>query len=231
MAVVCPHCALPLASSATGEVETVYCPGCRRDIGLLSWPEAGPPPLPPGFASAAAGLIGSGGAVCFSCQARPATGVCDACGGYTCPVCAASWFGRSYCLNCLHTLREVRSETGFRHRAMLHDNVALGLLLIPIFVIPVYGFFLAILLAPVALFLVIRYRHAPRGVPPRGPFRLWLAGIMAVLLLLAGLGMLGFMGWGIMQIGEEIRAEMRTSTPAEDGEVSPPSDPTSPESE
>jgi hypothetical protein len=71
------------------------------------------------------------------------------------------------------------------------------LLLGPILLVPFYAF--AILLSPVALFMVIRYRKASRGIVPRGPFRLIAAGTLATLLICAGLGMVGLVVWTSME--------------------------------
>jgi|GEM_PF-274859 len=180
-------CALPLFLSARGAEETVFCSGCRRDVAVVAWPalERSPArvPLPQ--------AVLAGEAACFSCADKAATGVCEGCGCFTCPACEAEWFGEKLCLTCLHARREVNADPRFSHRLLLHDNIALLLLLLPLLVIPVYGVFFSFLASPFALFLVIRHRRAPRGLPPRGPWRLLLAGTLAVLLMLGVAGGIG----------------------------------------
>jgi len=151
-------------------------------------------------AAARSRAVEVGEAACFSCVDKAATGVCEGCGCFTCPACEAGWFGSTLCLRCLHSRREVRGDPGFRHRLVLYDNIALMLLVLPIIWLPFGGVLLAVLLSPVALFLVVRHRRAPRGLPPRGPLRLILAGAMAVLLMLGaatGIGALVYAvaGW------------------------------------
>jgi hypothetical protein len=196
--VPCPLCSLPLMLPTRGAEETIYCPGCRREVTMVVWPalDRGPmrAPLPQ--------AVVEGGAACFSCPDKAATGVCDGCGCYTCPACEADWFGESLCLTCLHARREVMKAPRFRHRVLLHDNIALMLLALPIFIIPVYGFFFAVLASPVALLLVIRHRKAPRGLPPRGPFRLFLAGGLALLLMLLVVAGIGAVIWSVMEINQ-----------------------------
>lgn len=209
--VPCPLCSLPLTLSARGAEETVYCPGCRREVTGVVWPALDHGPMRAALPQA----VVDGGASCFSCPDRAATGVCDGCGCYTCPACEADWFGESLCLTCLHARREVMNAPRFRHRALVHDNIALMLLVLPILVIPFYGFFFSVLASPVALFLVIRHRNAPRGLPPRGPFRLFLAGGLALLLMLLVLAGIGAGVYSVMEIGR-VAASQAGKIPAAD---------------
>lgn len=163
-----------------------------------------------------------GGGACFSCTNRAATGVCDGCGCYTCPACEARWFGESLCLQCLHARRELQAAPRFRSRALIHDNIALALLMLPMVFIPFYGVFIAVLLSPISLFLIVRHHRSSRGLPPRGPFRLVLAGTVAVLLLLATLAGIGAVGVAIVK---ETRSVNRGEPPGmfgEFGEDGPP---------
>ncbi|MFN0126345.1 MAG: hypothetical protein ACKV19_06640 [Verrucomicrobiales bacterium] len=202
----CPACALPLAPGARGVEEIVFCAGCRRDVRVVGWAA-----LDRVVGAAAAPVpVASGEAACFSCADRAATGVCDGCGCYTCPACEARWFGESLCLQCLHARRELQAAPRFRSRAMIHDNIALALLVLPMVFIPVYGVFIAVLLSPISLFLIIRHRRSSRGLPPRGPFRLILAGTVAVLLLLATLAGIGAVGVAIVN---ETRSVNRAEHP------------------
>ena len=69
----------------------------------------------------------------------------------------------------------------------LYDNVALSLLILP-FLTLIYGFFLVMFTAPVALYLVVRHRNASRGIVPRGRWRLVLAGALSIFVVLAWVG-------------------------------------------
>jgi len=191
----CPLCSLPLMATARGVAEPVFCPGCRREVTLVVWPALDRVAFRPALPQA----VVAGEAACFSCVDKAATGVCEGCGCYTCPACEAPWFGESLCLTCLHARRELTDAPKFRSRTRLHDNVALMMLVLPIIGIPFYGFFFAVLASPVALFLVIRHRKAPRGLPPRGPFRLILAGALALFLMLSVLAGVGFLGYAIFK--------------------------------
>ena len=183
--VPCPSCSLMLPVPPRGREHREFCPSCRRDVRLVAWPaldRAADRALPPPVA-------GAGETSCFRCADRVASGVCAACGCFTCAACEAEWFGERLCLSCLHAQREVDGGGAFRRRAFIFDNIALMLMVMPMVLIPLYGVPLAMLCAPVSLFLVIRHWRSFRGLPPRGPARLILSGGLAVgLLLLAAAG-------------------------------------------
>lgn len=214
--VPCPLCSAPLTFPVGGPVLAVRCPGCRREVTGVAWPArdrgAGRIVRP--------AVAVDGGAGCFSCPERSATGVCAGCGSYTCPGCEAEWFGEHLCLRCLHARREVMEAPRFRRRTRVHDNIALMLLVLPLLFIPFYGIFLAMLASPVVLFLVIRHRHAPRGLPPRGPFRWWLAGGLAGLLLLLGVAGIGAVVYSVMAISGRATEVVVEVPPPADGEAS-----------
>lgn len=209
-------CSLPLTVPVRGIEHPVFCSGCRREVTAVVWPALDRAvvrtPLPQAMAA--------GEAACFSCSDTAATGVCEGCGCYTCTACEAAWFGESLCLTCLHARRELMAAPKFRHRTLLHDNVALMLLLLPIIGIPFYGLFFAVLASPVALFLVLRHRKAPRGLPPRGPFRLILAGTLAVLLMLSVLAGIGSVIYTVVGINQEIRSWDETAPTGPDVDAS-----------
>ena len=88
---------------------------------------------------------------------------CDGCGRYLCGDCKADWLGKTMCLGCIHTQREVKGAGEFQSRVTLYDNIALALVVFP-FASLFYGVFLVLFTAPVALFLVIRYRGRSTGI-------------------------------------------------------------------
>ncbi|MGI8604899.1 MAG: hypothetical protein ACR2OZ_18165 [Verrucomicrobiales bacterium] len=148
--------------------------------------------------------MSEGGALCFHCLKLPAASICEGCGCYLCLVCQADWFGQNFCLDCIHANREVRAAPAFQSRATIHDNVALMLMVIPIIIIPLYGLFFAMLIAPVSLFLLARYRRASRGIVPRGAARRIAAGVLAVFLLAGGATLFGAALWGIVSLDDVV---------------------------
>jgi hypothetical protein len=195
--VCCPSCAQTLTLASRGVEETVVCPACRAEVTAVVWPAAD---RVPGQRASSTTVVGAGEAACFSCPERAATGVCAGCGCFTCPACEADWFGESLCLTCLHARRELEAAPRFVHRTLVYDNIALMLLVLPVLCVPFYGILFAFLASPVVLFLVVRHRHASRGLPPRGPFRLILAGGLAVLLMLGVVAGMGAVAYSIFEL-------------------------------
>jgi hypothetical protein len=193
----CPSCSQTLTLASRGVEETVACPACRAEVTAVVWPAAD---RDPGRRAASTAAVGAGEAACFSCPERAATGVCAGCGCFTCPACEAEWFGESLCLTCLHARRELEGAPRFVHRILVYDNIALMLLVLPVLCVPFYGILFAFLASPVVLFLVLRHRHASRGLPPRGPFRLILAGGLAVLLMLGVVTGIGAVAYSIVEL-------------------------------
>lgn len=139
---------------------------------------------------------------------------CEGCGSYLCAGCRIDWFGAQLCLGCIHAQREVRRSLEFRSHSTLHDNVALLIMLLPLVFIPFYGIFLAMLSAPVSLYLVLRHRRSPRGMVPRGPLRLIAAGLLSALLLAGAVALVGITTWGISELMTGPRSPWRSPASA-----------------
>lgn len=191
----CPKCDHPLPVAPAGGPQSADCTHCGREVTRRDFP-ALQRALPQAAAAAAAQ---PGDAVCFNCPDRLAVAVCESCGAYLCATCRTDWFGRRLCLTCIHAHRELKQSPDFRSRLTLYDNLALMVMLVPLIFIPFYGIFFAMVTAPVSLFLVVRHRRSPRGLVPRGRFRLIAAGVLAVLLLALGLAMAGLIAWGLTE--------------------------------
>ncbi len=184
----CPKCYGPLVAEPGTRPVDVGCRSCARTVTLQVFPAL----YRPDHAAPAASRVAiEGEAACFYCPGKAATIACEGCGSYLCNDCSADWFGKKLCLSCIHSNREVRGATEFKPRTQLYDNIALGMLFLPL-VIPLYGLFIVPMAAPFALYFVIRHRKASRGLVPRGTFRLWLAGILSTLILLSLCGVIGY---------------------------------------
>lgn len=158
------------------------CPGCSSEI--HAWQAPGrnhrgrkPAQLP------TPALAGEDDARCRFLPDLKAEVVCDSCGALMSEQAAARWGAKVFCLPCVHRLRESGGGGELVAGAKIYDNLALLLvtLLAP----------LSLLTAPVAIYLLIRYRRAPRGMVPRSAFRWWLALGLSLLSLLVWLGLLG----------------------------------------
>ncbi len=170
--VACPRCYRALPEDLLRDhPQGGACPNCRATIAVRAYPRLWR--RPDTDAGAGAGAVSEeGDAVCRFYPDQKAETVCTACGCLLSAKAAVDWVGRSYCLPCLHSLREEKGEDGFLSKRTLYDNAALGLVL---FLAP-----LSVFTAPVALYLLIRYRNASRGIVPRGKFRWWAALVLSV---------------------------------------------------
>jgi len=131
-------------------------------------------------------IAADGDARCRFLPALKAQTVCDSCGALLSEKAAAHWGEKVFCLPCVQRLRDagpVGEGGGLLGRLKIYDNLALLLvtLLAP----------LSLLTAPVALYLLIRYRRAPRGLVPRSPGRWWMAMVLSLVSLTLWLGLLG----------------------------------------
>ena len=124
-------------------------------------------------------LAGEGEASCSFFPDLRAEKVCDECGCFMSTKAAVSWGGREICLPCLHRLREIEKDPGYLGRTRLYDKRALALvtLLAPF----------SLVTAPLALYLLFRYRGRPAGFVPRGQTVWWVAFVLAVAWLITWL--------------------------------------------
>lgn len=169
--VACPKCYRVLPDGMLqGHAEAERCPSCRATLYVRSYPR-----LQKGFDSASSSTValsGEGDAVCRFYPELKAEAVCEECGCFLSKKAAIVWSGRDLCMPCLHLLRETKGKDEFLAKRTLYDNTALALIL---FLSP-----LSLFTAPVALYYLIRYRKASRGIVPRGKFRWWLAMVLSV---------------------------------------------------
>ena len=140
---------------------------------------------------------GEGGR-CFAHPAAAAAAVCEGCGRFMCRDCDTVWQSEHLCLTCIHDRREVKREEGFVNRRVIYDNTALGILAVPIlFAYPL--FFLGIFTGPLALYILVRHRNAPRGFVPRGRFRAVLAWLLCIVTVVGWLGMIAFVAFAVFE--------------------------------
>ena len=184
----CAKCEIPISSDPNGSPD--FCPSCRRNFAGHEFP-ASRTDLGE-IVKAPQAVVELGEATCFFHESKKAVSACDGCGRYLCAGCRADWLGKTLCLSCIHTQREIKGNGEFQSRITLYDNIALALLLLP-FITTIYGVFFVLFTAPVALFLVLRHRKKPRGIVPRGPWRSIVAGSLSTLFILGWVGVVVYM--------------------------------------
>jgi len=178
----CPQCRGALKVTRYSERIDERCPVCGVEVELLVFPRlfgSPPPPLSPAATEA--------GAVCAFFPGLKAVKVCDECGCLLSEKAAVAWGGGDYCLPCLHRLREERKSTDFVARASLHDHRALALVtwLAPF----------TLFTAPLAVFLLMRYRKDRTTFVPRGKARWWTAMVLALAWIALWSALLLALAW------------------------------------
>jgi hypothetical protein len=165
----CPSCRSRLRVGREVSFFEEDCPVCRSRVSMTIFPR-----LFREFSPMDEGApIGEGEAGCTFFPELRADKVCDECGCFLSDRATVSWADRDLCLPCLHRLREEGSDPVYVARTRLYDKWALALvtLLAPF----------SLFTAPLALFLLIRYRKAPLGFVPRSRAIWWSAMILSLL--------------------------------------------------
>ncbi len=170
VAASCPNCRTAIPVDPTRRDQEVRCPFCRKTITFQIFPRLTRTPPPEPISEVAA----PGEATCRFYPELKAEVVCDACGCFLSRRASIRWADRPLCMPCLHALREEKADTEFRADLKIWDNRALALLALAPF---------TLFTAPVAIFLLVRFRREPRGWVPRSSLRWWLAMILALLTL------------------------------------------------
>jgi hypothetical protein len=176
----CPECGGHI-SPADADSGWQNCPYCQQRITFRAWS------VPRTHARAAEAMPEQ--ATCFFHPDKAFQACCQRCGRFVCALCDLQLGAEHVCPTCFE---RGRADTGlnggkaeWRHRDVLYDSVVLSLGWLWIFVWPVF-----IAALPVAIFLHVKYRKAPRSyLIPRSGWRFWAAypGFAWLPLLLGGL--------------------------------------------
>lgn len=173
----CPVCTRALPPDTWNLSYETYCPNCRSPLTALVFPA-----LLRGNGGATPELIIEGSeATCFYHARKKAVVPCDQCGRFLCSLCQVDLSGQNWCPSCIELHRKQGKLATLDHRRMLYDNMALLLVYAPIFSIAFW--FMTLLTAPAALFVIIRYWRSPSSLVPRTKTRFVIAGVGAVLEL------------------------------------------------
>jgi len=121
---------------------------------------------------------------CFYHPAKRAVVSCAGCGRFLCSLCDVDMNGRHLCPRCIEAGVDKGSLERLRKDYTYYDEIALALAIIPILM-----FWVTLVTAPIALYIAIRYWHAPVSAVPRGKWRYVTAIVIAGVELVA---------WGIV---------------------------------
>lgn len=174
----CAACAQPLPVEPESGERTEVCRGCGASTRVAVFPARGRTPA--GLAPEP--IESENEASCFYHPRNRASLPCQECGRFLCHLCELRADGRSVCPVCFAAGLRTRKLVEFETRRTNYDTIALALTAPAIFIWP------AIVSAPAALFMAIRYWNSPRGgVLKRTRVRCYLAVLLAVAEI-AGLG-------------------------------------------
>jgi hypothetical protein len=181
----CPKCAAPWPESPAELAALTACPSCANTARVLAFPalfrEAAPVVAPQDQ------VLSEGEASCFYHPAKRATVPCGACGRFLCALCDVKLGGRNLCPGCVESGRSKGKLTELEPSRTLWDTSALMLAVVPF----VLCYPISILTAPAALVVAAVGRKKPSSVIPRGRWRLWVAGVLAVLQIIGWFLLLG----------------------------------------
>jgi len=169
----CPNCRSGLNVHSTTDRIEEPCPVCNGKLSLFVFPRLFRAPVH--VDTSPESLSGENEATCAFYPELKAEKICDRCGAFLSGKATVRWGARDFCLPCLHCLREEEKGTDFVARADFPENKALALVtwLAPF----------SLFTAPVAIYLLLRYRKPSPGFVPRGRGRWWTAMLLSIALL------------------------------------------------
>jgi uncharacterized paraquat-inducible protein A len=173
----CGRCGAALTiPDATGAGE-VDCRSCGATTGVWLFPALHRTRSP----EQAQPILEEGHSSCLSHPQKRAVAVCDGCGRFMCALCDVDWNGEHLCPTCIAHRKSADHEGTLRTEYFHYDLIALLLALVAI---PTS--FMGVFIAPIVIFLGVRYWKAPwRPVP----YRKWT---MVLAVLLATMAMVGW---------------------------------------
>jgi len=159
--------------------ELVPCPVCASPLQVEIFP-AFFRPIESGRSGDA--VLVESEANCFYHPQKKAVIPCEGCGRFLCVLCDCELRGQHFCPQCLEIGKKKGKIRSLENERTLYDSIALGLAVVPLLI-----FYLTIFTAPMALYVAIRYWHAPRSIVHRTKVRLVFAIIFASLQLIGWL--------------------------------------------
>jgi hypothetical protein len=117
---------------------------------------------------------------CFYHPQKRAVAHCAMCGRFLCALCDLKISDQHLCGACLEIGRKKKKLANLENHRILYDKIALFFSLIP-FTVILWPF--AIITAPAAIFVVIRYWKAPSRISSSSKIRFVLAFIVASVQL------------------------------------------------
>jgi hypothetical protein len=178
----CDKCHATVFPDNFGIGQFASCPNCQSSLAVEVFPAI----LKSPSAATAQPLLVEGESSCFFHPEKKAAVVCEGCGRFLCGLCDLELSGKHLCPTCLEAGQKKSKFKDLENSRMLWDHLSVTVALLPLLFV-----WTSILGAPVALYLVLRYRNAPCSIT--GKSRLMFAAAAIFALLEMG-------GWAIVLI-------------------------------
>jgi uncharacterized CHY-type Zn-finger protein len=176
-AIICGRCKWPLSSEVFNVPGMTVCPNCGTPTRVLAFPALN---RRRGNLGLSEDVIVDGDAGCFFHPAKKAVVGCANCGRFICGLCDLELNGQHLCPNCLESGKQKGRLSEIDSRRTVYSGLALTLALVSCIIGP-----LALITAPITLFIVIRHWKTPGSlVGGSGNVSRVVAAILAVLQLI-----------------------------------------------
>jgi uncharacterized paraquat-inducible protein A len=183
----CPKCKTEFSIEPGTTEVAANCPNCATFVEAYFLP-AYFRPLETGAAPSA--LIDQTEASCFYHPQKQAVRVCDGCGRMICSLCSIELGAEHLCPNCIAAGKKKGKITTLEDRRVRYDSIALSLA-----VFSFLFYMLAIVLAPAAIFIAIRYWNSPGSLLGRSRTRLVIAIGVASFALILWIALVAVLIW------------------------------------
>lgn len=169
----CTQCNASLDREIINKYVLMPCPSCNSLLRVDVFP-AMFRRIPTGKSGEV--LLEKSEASCFYHPQKKAVIVCSLCGRFLCNLCDVEFNEKHLCPSCLEKGRTKRKIKSLEDQRTCYDKIALL-----IAIIPMLGFWLTILTAPISLFITIRYWKAPGSIVRKTKIRFIVAFLIASL--------------------------------------------------
>ena len=170
--VKCDKCKATLFPESFNRFEFAPCPSCQSQLAIEIYPAILKSPV----GTVSEPLMAEGQSSCFYHPTKKAAIVCEGCGRFLCGLCDLELNGRHVCPVCLESGQKKSKFKDLENTRVLWDHLALMVSLAPLILI-----WTSIVGAPVALYLVLRYRKAPCSLTGKSNAMFVAAAILAIL--------------------------------------------------
>jgi len=175
--IACSKCATPLSTETYNSGRTEMCPRCGASVIVYVFP-AFYREISEGLQPEA--LLIDSEASCYYHPDKKAVVPCSMCGRFLCALCDVQFTGKHLCISCLETSGKNKKISNLENHRVLYDSITLW-----IAILPMLFFFVTIITAPLAIFMVFRYWKAPSSIVSRTKLR-FIAAFLFAGLQIAG---------------------------------------------